>query len=96
MKHPFDEPTGKSLLEAKDYWEDALEFAKEQDSKEEIDIAEENLKGIDARLTQEEHKEYWEGKKKLSKEFLTIAETEEERQKFLKDIAVAEEKLNGG
>ncbi len=105
MKHPFDEPTEKSLLEAKDYWEDQLEmdreFLKEEDLTEEdkegtlgsIATAEENLKGIDARLTQEQHKEYWEGKKKLGKEFLCIAETEKEKQKFLKDIAVAEEKL---
>ena len=54
MKHPFDAPTGKSLLEAKDYWEDALEFAKGQDNKEEIDIAEENLKDINADLVEVE------------------------------------------
>ena len=54
MKSPFDTPNKKSLLQAKEHWEDAVAFAKQQDNKDEIAIAEENLKDINADLVEVE------------------------------------------
>ena len=61
MSRPdFDEPTKNSLLEAQDYWQNALEFAISQQNKEEITIARENLKDVVERL-----KEFDESMEKL-------------------------------
>ena len=62
MKKAFDEPNEKSLLQAKEHWEEQLEMDKEfleeedrtdeekQSTLESIAIAEENLKSINAHL----------------------------------------------
>ena len=61
MNKPFDEPNEKSLLQAKEYWEDNKELGEEclknadteeekQDALNDIALANENLKDINARL----------------------------------------------
>ena len=47
MKSPFDTPNKKSLLQAKEHWEDCLALAKQDPiNEEDIAIAEENLKNF--------------------------------------------------
>ncbi len=91
----FDDPTENSLLEAKDHWEDSLRWSKENKNEDDISLAEVHLKDINARLTKDQQKKYWQNKKQLAAEFLISAETEEQKNDCLKDIANADENLKG-
>ena len=46
-------------------------------------------------LTKDQQKKYWQNKKQLAAEFLISAETEEQKNDCLKDIANADENLKG-
>ena len=89
----FDDPTENSLLEAKDHWEDYLRWHKENNDEDDIALAEVHLKDINARLTKDQQKKYWQNKKQISAEFLINAETDADKQEIMKDIANADENL---
>ena len=95
MEKNFDDPTENSLLEAKDHLEDYLRWHKENNHEDDIALAEVHLKDINARLTQEQQKQYWQTKKQQFTKFLISAETDEEKNDCLKEIANADENLKG-
>ena len=95
MEKNFDDPTENSLLEAKDHWEDYLRWHKENNDEDDIALAEVHLKDINARLTKDQQKQYWQNKKQQSAEFLINAESDADKQECLKDIANADENLKG-
>ena len=91
----FDDPTENSLLEAKDHWEDSLRWSKENKNEDDISLAEVHLKDINARLTKDQQKKYWQNKKQESAEFLINAESDADKKEIMKDIANADENLKG-
>ena len=95
MEKNFDDPTENSLLEAKDHWESYLRWHKENNDEDDCALAEVHLKDINARLTQEQQKQYWQTKKQQFTKFLISAETDEEKSDCLKEIANADENLKG-
>ena len=93
MEKNFDDPTENSLLEAKDHWEDYLRWHKENNDEDDCALAKVHLEDINARLTQEQQKKYWQNKKQQFANFLISAETDEEKNDCLKEIANADENL---